>query len=404
MAAFAGLALSLARCSSSGSGSGAGEEGGVAGDGSGASSGGAIPSDGGNAPHFEAGPPDHYIGGCRFAGNAGAVPTDGGLLHGLTVLATGVQAAAGLEVDATYAYFGTSDSIERIPLAGGAPVVMVSGSSPGAMALVGSEIIWIDGSLPMQTQILAVPVTAVGWAVPAPPGDGGVEAGAVDAGADGNVVDGGRDGGGDAAPAQAPMILASVPGNPGALDVANGYVYFAADGVISRVPVAGGAVQLVAQGLGPTGIAAAPTVVYLGDGNNETIDQAMIGVPDGGFIGLFATSAASTTQVAIGNGGKDLYWGDWFGGIDHCPIAMPYHVDVFGTPCSGGACYPRHVRAGGPGVVWESGDNICGAAGTASPTGSALLVEGIAAIQAVAADAQHLYASTVLGELLRMNF
>ena len=144
------------------------------------------------------------------------------------------------------------------------------------------------------------------------------------------------------------MILASVPGNPGALDVANGYVYFAADGVISRVAVTGGAVQLVAQGLGPTGIAAAPTVVYLGDGNNETIDQAMIGVPDGGFIGLFATSAGSTTQVAIGNGGKDLYWGDWFGGIDHCPIAMPYHVDVFGTPCSGGACYPRHVRAYGP--------------------------------------------------------
>jgi hypothetical protein len=389
--ALAGAAVVLAQCSSSGSASGPGEDAAAAGDGS--SSGGL--SEGGDAPPLEASPPDHYIGDCRFGGGAGSVPPDGGLLHGLTVLATGVQAAAGLEVDTTDIYFGTSDSIERMPIAGGAPVVMVSGANPGAMALVGSTIIWIDGTVPMQTRILSVPLTAVGWAVPAPPGEGG-----VDAGGEGGTVDGG----GDAAPGPAPVVLASVPGSPGALDVANGYVYFAADSVISRVPVAGGAVELVAQGLGPTGIAAGPTVVYLGDGNNETIDQAMIGVPDGGFIGLFATSAASTTQVAIGNGGKDLYWGDWFGGIDHCPIAMPYHVDVFGTPCSGGACYPRHVRAGGPGVVWESGDNICGAAGTASPSGSTTLVEGISAVQAVAADSKHLYASTVLGELLRLDF
>ncbi|HLK39582.1 MAG TPA: hypothetical protein VKU41_22655 [Polyangiaceae bacterium] len=399
--ALAALVAWSMQCSGSSSSPSPGDGGGdavTAGDASGSSSGDGGPQDAGGAGDvsaLEAAPIDYYVGGCRFGGNSGAVPADAGLLHGLTVIAQGVQASAGLEVDATNAYFAATDSIQRIPLSGGTPTVMVSGASPAGMALAGGSLIWSDGTVPMQTRILSAPLTAVGWAVPGSPGDGGADAESTD----GSAIDAG----GDGAPRPAPTILATLSGSPGAFAVTGGYAYFAADATIARVPLAGGAVDVIAQGLGPTGIAAGPAVVYLGDGDNEVIDQAMIGVPDGGPIGLFAQSGGTPTQLAIGNGGTDLYWGDWFGGIDHCPIAMPYHVDVFGTPCGGGACYPRHVRAGGPGVVWESGDNICGTVGTAGPAGSTYLATGIAAVQAVAVDGQHLYASTVLGELLRLD-
>jgi hypothetical protein len=304
-------------------------------------------------------------------------------------LATGVQGVAGLEVDATYAYFAAASTISRIPLSGGPSVLMVANANPVAIGIAGNALVWSDASLPMQTRVLSAPLTAVGWVAFAS-ADGGAmptDAGHLDAGAD--------------AAAPIATTLATLPGGPGAFSIAGGYAYFAAGAVIARVPTAGGNVETVASGVGPTGIAVSSTTAYLGDGNNDVIDEAMLGVPDGGPIGLFAQSNGTPTRLALN--GTDLYWGDWFGSIDHVALATPYHFTSSGTPCAGGACYPRHVRTGGPGVIWESGDNICGHVGTAGPQGSTLFAQDIAAVQSIAADAHHLYATTLLGELLRWD-
>jgi hypothetical protein len=349
----------------------------------------------GGGPAMEAGPPDYFLGDCEFAHSSGAVPTDAGALpHGLTVLATGVEGSSGIEVDGTYAYLAGGSTISRIPLAGGAPVVMVSNAQPVAMGIANGAIVWSDQSVPMQTAILSVPLTATGWAAFSG-GDGGTPAG--DAGDAGNA--------GDAGDAGAPVAttLATMSGGPGAFTVAGGYVYFTAGSVVARVPTAGGPVETVANGIGPTGIAVSATTAYFGDSPNEGIDQVMLGVPDGGPIGGFAVSNGTPTQLALS--GSDLYWGDWFGGIESVPLAMPYAYQDFGTPCGGGACYPRHVRAGGPGAIWESGDNICGSVGVAGgPGGGKLFADGLAAISSIAADGQHLYAVSILGELLRWDF
>ena len=347
---------------------------------------GGSPVEGGSPTPVEAGPVTYYVGSCEFGSGSGAISADAGpAKHGLTVLATGVQASAGLEVDAASAYFATGTDIERIALSGGAPVVMVSNATPGSMVLSGSTLLWTDSSQPGTTLILSAPLTALGWLAVAPSADGG--AGGVTA-----------DGGGSLA-----TVLAAVPGSPGPLTLSGNYVYFAADAVTYRVLLGGGSVETVFSGMGPSGIAVLSTgTVLLGDGNNETVDQVPPGMPDGG-LGLFAESDGSPTALALSSDGATLYWGDEFGAIDFVPVAMPMHNGLFGTPCGGGACFPRHVRAGGPGVLWESGDNICGNVGTVGPQGGTLFAEGIAAVQSLASDAQHLYVSTVVGELLRFD-
>ncbi len=242
---------------------------------------------------------------------------------------------------------------------------------------------------PRKRRILSVPLTAVGW-VAFTGTDGGTtraDAGSLDAGA------------GVASPPA--TMLATVPGAAGAFALAGSYAYFAAGSVVARVPTGGGLVETVASGLAPTGIAVGPNLVYLGDANNDVIDQAYMGFPDGGPIGIFTPSHGTPTQLALGS--ADLYWGDAFGAVDHVALDTPSLFDGFRTPCGGGACYPRHVRSGGPGAVWEAGDNICGHVGTVSPRGTTLFATNIAAVQSLAVDAQHLYANTVLGEVLRFD-
>jgi hypothetical protein len=84
-------------------------------------------------------------------------------------------------------------------------------------------------------------------------------------------------------------------------------------------------------------------------------------------------------------------------------VSAPNSEQLFDTPCGGGACYPRHVRPGGPGVIWESGDNLCGNVGTTSPTGSLIFAANLSALQSIASDASHLSASSMSGELLRWD-
>jgi hypothetical protein len=330
---------------------------------------------------LEAGPPDYFQGDCRRGQGSGAIPTDAGATpHNLTVLATGIDGSSGLEVDAMYAYFASGSAITRIPLAGGAAQVMVSGASPVATALVNGTLVWLDATVSSQATLLSVPVTALGSTAFANQ-DGGTST--------------------DSGTLQA-NVLGTLSGPPGVLTVSGGYAYFSAGDVIARVSLTGGSVETVTIGLAPTGMAVGSAGIYLGDAFNDTIDWAPLGIPDGAPVeGLFAQSNGSSTQVALN--GNDLYWGDRFGSLDHVTLTGPSAWQVSGTPCLGGACYPRHVRAGGPGAVWESGDNICGHVGAANAQGATLFATNIAAVQSIAVDAQHLYANTVLGELLRFD-
>lgn len=333
-----------------------------------------------DAAAIDSGPPDYFVGQCEVGG----VPTDGGVLpRGLTVLATGITAPGGLAVDATYAYFATSSGISRVPLAGGSPVMMVSGASPLSMALSGNALVWSDATIASTTTVLTVPVTAVGWSAF---GAGDAGSGAPDAGADSGAA--------------VATQLAAIAGSPGAFTVADA-VYFTADSVVYRVATTGGPVQTVSSGLAPTGIAVGSATAYLGDSNNESIDAVALGPTDGGPIESFAISNASPTQVAINDG--NLYWGDFFGAIEYVAIATPDAVQVFGTPCGGAGCYPNFVVAGGPGALWEADDGICGHVGTVGPQGTTLFATNIDPAQAIAGDAQHLYVATTEGQLLRWD-
>src|SRR4051812_16275399 len=79
----------------------------------------------------------------------------------MKLLATNVRALGGLAVDDKYAYFGTADGLQRIPLSGGSPNVMVTGAKPVALGIDGGKLIWEDASDPTKTEVLSVPLDAL---------------------------------------------------------------------------------------------------------------------------------------------------------------------------------------------------------------------------------------------------
>ena len=316
----------------------------------------------------------YFVGGCGTSSGSAAVPTDVSTLpYGLTVLATGLSGVGTLEADATNVYLSSSGSIYRMLLANGASSVMVSGASPTATAIDGNNIYWSDGTVVGQTTILSAPLSATGWS--AFNGSAGMTAATLD--------------------------FARSPGAPGVLTLAGGSIYFSAGDVLARVPVGGGSVEPIVSGVSPTGIAVGSDQVYLGDNPNETIDGVALTGGNAGTLGVFAQSYATPSQLALAGG--NLYWGDWLGGIESVPIATPDASAISGTPCGGGACYPRLVRPGGSGAVWEADDSICGSVGEAGPSGTVWFAVGLRTIDAIAAADGHLYAVTGLGELLRWD-
>jgi len=358
---------------------GTGTGGGTAGSGgSGGSSGGAGGSTGNDASMdatgFEPFVPDYFVGGCSFFGGAGAVPAEGSPLHGLTVVATGLTGMTALEVDATNAYLAGAATISRLPLAGGAPTVMVAHAAPVATAMDANNIYWSDSSVSGKTTILSVPLTATGF-----------EAFAGDAGA-----------------AQTATMLTSQTGAPGAFTLAAGSIYFAAGSVVWRVATTGGSAQMVYSGLAPTGIAVDGVNVYLGDDPDEAINFVAVSGQFAGLLQGFSFSNATPTQLALNNG--VLYWGDWFGSIEHAATASPStSLGFANTPCGGGGCYPNHLRPGGAGAVWEAGDDNCSSVGTVDVSGSKYFAVSIARVGGIAAAGNYLYAITAVGQLLRFD-
>jgi hypothetical protein len=320
---------------------------------------------------FEPFVPDYFDGGCSFFGGAGEVPAEGSPFHGLTVVATGLKGMTALEVDATNAYLASASSISRLPLAGGAAQVMVANAMPVATASDDSNIYWSDSSVSGKTTILSATLTATGW----------------------NAFAGGA--------GQTATMLAQEPGAPGAFILAAGTLYFAAGSVVWRVSTAGGAAQMVYSGLAPTGIAVDGVNVYLGDDPDEAIQFVTTSGQFAGLLQGFSLSNATPTQLAFSNG--NLYWGDWFGAIEHAPVTNANAVDYARTPCGGAGCYPNHLRPAGAVVVWEAGDDSCSSVGKVDATGSTYFATNVAAVGGIAVSGSHFYAVTAVGQLLRFD-
>jgi hypothetical protein len=326
-----------------------------------------------DAPPFEAYIPPYFVGTCDFASSAGAIPSGAGTLpYGLTVLATGLKGIIALEVDSSNAYFATATTLSRMSLSGGAPEVMVAGVGPVATALDANNLYWSDSSISGQTTILSVPLSASGWQAFA---DGGAEKTAT--------------------------RLASQTGSAGAFALADGYLYFGVGNGVWRVPTAGGTATTVVTGIAPKGIAVRGDIVYLADDPNEAIQQVQLTGQYAGVLGGFKASYVTPKQIAV-NGG-DLYWGDWYGSVEYVAIAAPGSLQLFSTPCHGGACQLNLVRPAGTGVVWESGESSCSNVGIATPSGATWYAISIAKTKAIAASGTYVYAATSAGELLRWS-
>lgn len=315
---------------------------------------------------FEPAPLPYFYGTCSFGGTGSLVPTNRGQLpYGLTVLATGLPRTVALEVDATNFYMATSSAILRMPLTAGAQETMVAGVAPVVTAIDDQNIYWLDSGVAGRITIMKAPLTATG--------------------------------------AQ-PTMLASQPagtnGRASQFTVGGGFVYFSADNTIWRVPTEAGTVQTVSTTMEPRGIAAATDAIYFTEFSGETIQKLSVTGTLPGTPAFLKLAYAVPNAIVLTGG--DLYWADWFGGMEYLPLAAPTTGKRQGSDCGGGPCEPR-LRAGGSGAIWASEPNDCGSIGRVNHDLSELMAGGLAPIGGIAATSTHAYATTTLGELLRLD-
>jgi hypothetical protein len=315
---------------------------------------------------FEPAPLPYFFGTCYFGSAATPVPTDRGQLpYGLTVLATGLPRTVALEVDANNFYMATSSAILRMPLSAATPETMVTGVAPVVTAIDDQNIYWLDSGTTGQIAILKAPLTATG---------------------------------------ASPTMLASQPmgtnGRASQFTVGGGFVYFSADNTIWRVPTGGGAVQTVSTTMEPRGIAAATDAIYFTEFSNETIQKLPVTGTLPGTPTFLKMAYAVPNSIVLTGG--DLYWSDWFGGLEYTPLAAPTTGKRQGSNCSGGPCEPR-LRAGGSGAIWASEPTDCGSIGRVNHDVSELMAGGLASLGGIAGTSAHAYATTTLGELLRFD-
>ena len=315
---------------------------------------------------FEPVPLPYFYGTCSFGGSASLVPTDRGPLpYGLTVLATGLPRTVALEVDATNVYFATSSALMRLSLSGGTPEMMVSGVAPLVTGIDDQNIYWLDSGVTGMITVLRAPLTAN---------------------------------------AATPTMLASqamgTNGRASQFTVGGGFVYFSANNTIWRVPTGGGAVQTVSTTIEPRGIAAATDAVYFTEFSNDSIQRVSVTSTLPGTPAFLKLAYAVPNSIVLTGG--DLYFSDWFGGLEYLPLAAPTTGKRQGSNCSGGPCEPR-LRAGGSGAIWASEPNDCGSIGRVNHDVSELMAGGLASIGGIAGTSTHAYATTSLGELLRWD-
>ena len=268
-------------------------------------------------------------------------------------------------MDATNFYMATSSAILRMPLTAGAQETMVAGVAPVVTAIDDQNIYWLDSGVAGRITIMKAPLTATG--------------------------------------AQ-PTMLASQPagtnGRASQFTVGGGFVYFSADNTIWRVPTEAGTVQTVSTTMEPRGIAAATDAIYFTEFSGETIQKLSVTGTLPGTPAFLKLAYAVPNAIVLTGG--DLYWDDWFGGMEYLPLAAPTTGHRYGSDCSGGPCESR-LRAGGPGAIWASEPNDCGSIGRVNHDLSELMAGGLASIGGIAGTSTHAYATTSLGELLRLD-
>jgi uncharacterized repeat protein (TIGR03803 family) len=205
------------------------------------------------------------------------------------------------------------------------------------------------------------------------------------------------------------VTLTAGENGPAGLAVGGGYVYFtdyaggAADaGSVRRVPVAGGAPEVLAAGLsGPMGIGADGANVYVA--NRYGSNVLSVPVSGGAVPGIVATVPGGLQPLALAVDQTGVYWTDttdtWVGG------------DVRMAPMDGGApvvLAPSQVIAGAPtgGVALDSA-RVYWANQPATPSGMSELraiSKGAGPIVPVATGAVFVDALAVSGSNLYFSY
>jgi hypothetical protein len=177
------------------------------------------------------------------AGTVARAPKAGGAVE---TLATGLVTPVHVAVGAGHVYVQTGDGrVQRVPVTGGAPSVVGASNAPGVVAVGPTLVAWGDGEFPGAV-----------WAAPI--------------------------GGGDATKLVAGKDTSAGAVGVSALAVDATSVFFAdvAGLAVLRVPIGGGAVSAVAEGLStaPAGLALAGGAAWFAQG----AAHAVVGVPLGG--------------------------------------------------------------------------------------------------------------------------
>jgi hypothetical protein len=226
-----------------------------------------------------------------------------------SVLVT-ASGAGNLTVDAQYVYYGTADSVEKVPIAGGMRTVLAGAlSTPGALAVDADYIYW---SAPTQGSVFKAPLSG-GTPVPIVTGRNNPAWIAVDAGTlywdegspNGNVVN--TDGAIMSIPlAGGPLsALATGLNTPATMQLYAGYVYFILyRDVVQRVSLRGGVVETLGTNSGyNNGLAVDATGVYVVSALSGTLMHVPLA---GGSIATLIEGLNFPRSVAVD--ATYIYW------------------------------------------------------------------------------------------------
>jgi hypothetical protein len=263
----------------------------------------------------------------KMPSSPGPLPPDGEVLECAkcgcdhpTILAPNEPTSGGIAVDATSVYW-TNGDVMKVPIGGGAPVVLAVAQTTGPIAVDATSVYWGDGRGLMKVAITGgSPTTLVS--------NNGVRFVALDAAnvyfADGQSVfkvplDGG-----------APPTLLAMASDVSALaaDATNVYWLEFLAGSLKRVAIRGGAATTLATGLRiplrrsagepvPFGLALDATTVYWTSEN--AVNAVSIG---GGTPETLSTSDSSATPVGVAVDATNVYWTNFLAGPLAGPVVM----------------------------------------------------------------------------------
>ncbi len=255
---------------------------------------------------------------------------------GTVVTLATTPSPAGLAVDATYAYWESGFSVERVPLCGGTPTTLATNEDLGGGLAVDSTAVFYFTS----AHILKVPLAGGAPTVLAQ-GQGGPGAIAIDATnvywtntlGQGSVVTLPLDGGtpvtlvtGRSAPAGLAVDATSVYWAESSAEPTTGYA-----GAILKVPRAGGVVVTLASGQNAVGnLLLQGTSVYWHDGFPYGHEDVRTVSVDGGPVDVIAHD--SEDFMAMATDATSLFVLTSVGSIETIPLTGGYPTQLFANP------------------------------------------------------------------------